>query len=96
MELDPKEQALVRLYLKTSSGQAARWILELILGLLVCVVALGAAKISDEASVDNFAMVLLLAGLGLTAWALDDRKRAILAGVIQKYHKALGEHGDQQ
>jgi len=92
MELDPKEQALVRLYLKTSSAQTARWILELVLGLLVCAVALGAAKISDEAPVDNFAMVLLLAGLGLTAWALDDRKRAILAGVIQKYHRAL--HGE--
>jgi len=95
MELNPREQAIVRLYLKTSSAQTVRWVLELILGLLVCVVALGAAKISDEARVDSFAMVLLLAGLGLVAWALDDRKRAILAGVIQKYHKAVQGEGEQ-
>jgi len=90
MEFDPQERAVIQAYLQLSGKAGRRWLVVLALGAVVCLVALLMLVLAPHARL-SFVLLALVAGLVIMARALDERNRAILARIMQKYHRAAGE-----
>lgn len=96
MKLEPEEKALVEVYLQADATPNKRWEVLLLAGLAACVV-LGVLLLVRPAQLNYpFALAGFVLGLVVMARAMDDRKRALLAGIIQKYDRAVREGGSQQ
>ena len=88
IEFEPEERALIESYLRVRPGGNRAWLVELVLGAVMCLAALALLALAPR---ERFSLALLVfvAGLVVMAHAMDERKRKVLAGVIQKYHRAF-------
>jgi len=90
MQWEPEEKALVESYLRVSPAPGRMWLVVLVCGLLVCAGAVVIMLFGAPGSLTG-ALLGLVAGLVVIARALDDRKRTIMARVIQKYDRAVSD-----
>ncbi len=90
MEFEPEESALIESYLHTRAGPNRTWLMGLALGAVVCLAALLMLALARGESL-SFALLALVAGLVVMARALDERRKTILASIIQKYHRGAGD-----
>jgi len=89
MDLTDDEKKLVQPYLDMKATDGRGWRAVLAMGAAICLVALAARLFGPWPEARMLFLPAVVVGMLIIEAALDRRRRAKLARVLQKYHAAL-------
>jgi len=88
MELDEKERAFLEPYLRLAAGKNRRWMVGVAVGLVLCVAS---AVLYSCGLRPALMFALFVLGLVVVDFFVEERRKTMLARILQKYENALAE-----
>jgi hypothetical protein len=97
VELTPKERRLVRPYLAMRNTEGKGWVIGLAVGAALCAGMLALTLVAAWEEVRTFFLFGFVLGMVVIELALDQRRKKLMARVLQKYERAVGAlpHGEE-
>ena len=89
--MNRKERVFVKRCLTTSATGASWWVPGIVIGCLLCLLAVILLVAVKEAPSPYLFLGLFVIGLAVVKVSLDERRNRILAGILQKYEQALAD-----
>jgi len=90
MELTPQERRLVRPYLEMRNTQGKGWAVGLAAGAALCAGALALVLVAAWEDVRTIFLFGFVLGMVVIELSLDQRRKKLMARVLQKYERAVG------
>jgi len=87
MELTEKERAFVQPYLSMDVSSRGLWLAGVVVGAVLCVVA----GVLYFVAPGEMVFLLFVLGLVMVDISVDERRKRMMAAVLQKYARALEE-----